>query len=203
MYVPSASELKHYLIDRNISIRQYSEWSGVDRYHIEKLIKQFEIPVPKRVPMPDRSDFLEQFERLGKGIDVAAHYGVSPGTITNWCRAMKVNVGDYKRPSEDKRPTDEQLYVWYELEKKSLNTIAKMLKVDREVLRIWMDDAEIERRPSNYRTLEIDELELDIADDLAKGELKYTEIARKHGISNSTLLRFREKHGFPIRRKPE
>ncbi len=32
MYVPSASELKHYLIDRNISIRQYSEWSGVDRY---------------------------------------------------------------------------------------------------------------------------------------------------------------------------
>ncbi len=56
-----------------------------------------------------------------------------------------------------------------------------------------MEDAEIERRPSNYRPLELNEL--DIADDLARGELKYTEIARKHGISNSTLLRFREKHG--------
>ncbi|KOP29498.1 hypothetical protein ADM98_11550 [Exiguobacterium sp. BMC-KP] len=201
MYVPSASELKHYLIDRNISIRQYSEWSGVDRYHIEKLIKQFEIPVPKWVPMPDRSDFLEQFDRLGKGIDVAAHYGVSPATVTKWCRVMEVNVGDYKRPSEDKRPTDEQLYVWYELEKKSLDKIAKMLKVDREVLRTWMDDAEIERRPTNYRTLDINELEL--ADDLAQGELKYTEIARKHGISDSTLLRFREKYDFPIKRKPE
>lgn len=201
MYVPSASELKHYLIDRNISIRQYSEWSGVDRYHIEKLIKQFEIPVPKWVPMPDRSDLVEQFERLMKAKDVATHYNVTPATITRWCQKMNVKVSDYKKPCEFKRPTDEQLYVWHEIENKSQGAIAKILGVDRKIVRGWMEDAEIERRPSNYRPLELNEL--DIADDLARGELKYTEIARKHGISDSTLLRFREKHGFPIRRKPE
>lgn len=199
MYEPTALELKHYLIERKKTVTQYCDFSGISRLRVNRLIQKYGLPVGEIRKMPLREDLLEQLELSGTWLKTAEHYGVSPATMTRWSRRLGIHSNRGTLISETKRPTDEQLYIWYVLEKKSLYTISSMIGVDRDVLRTWMDDAEIERRPSNYREVELNAVEL--ADDLAKGDMKYSEIARKHDISESTLMRFRKKHGFPISSK--